>query len=60
MTAEFIKESRKTLGLSQAGLAERLGLSVDTIRSYEQGTRPVSKIATKFVEKILQEVENDK
>ena len=59
MTAEFIKQSRKTLGLSQAGLAERIGMSVDTIRAWEQGKRPVSKIATVLIAAIVKEKKNE-
>jgi transcriptional regulator with XRE-family HTH domain len=55
MTAEFIKESRKTLGLTQAALAERMGVSVDSVRAYEQSRRPVSKIVTVLIEKFLKE-----
>ncbi len=55
MTATDIKTARKTLGLTQAGLAERIGMSVDTIRAYEQGARPVSKIAATFITAIVKQ-----
>jgi transcriptional regulator with XRE-family HTH domain len=55
MTAEEIKTARATLGLTQAGLAERTGLSIDTIRAYEQGARPVSNIAATFINAIVKQ-----
>ncbi|HTA16377.1 MAG TPA: type II toxin-antitoxin system MqsA family antitoxin, partial [bacterium] len=43
-----IREARKVLGLDRAELAQVLGVSVETIRSYEQGRRtpdgPVTKL----------------
>ncbi|HTB22729.1 MAG TPA: type II toxin-antitoxin system MqsA family antitoxin [bacterium] len=43
-----IREVRKVLGLDRAKLAQVLGVSVETIRSYEQGRRspdgPVTKL----------------
>lgn len=59
MTATDIKTARKTLGLTQAGLAERTGLSVDSIRSYEQGQRSVSKIAGICIEMLLKEADRE-
>ena len=59
MTATDIKTARTTLGLTQAGLAERIGMSVDTIRAYEQGVRPVSKIASTFITAIVKQEGKD-
>ena len=53
MTPSHIKQARKTLGLTQSALAERIGLSVDTIRAYEQGAREVSKIAAICIDQQL-------
>jgi putative transcriptional regulator len=39
MTPDQIKDLRKRLGLSTMALAIRLGVSVDTVRSWEQGVR---------------------
>ena len=55
MTAEEFKTARATLGLTQAGLAERTGLSIDTIRAYEQDKRPVSNIAATFISSIVEQ-----
>ncbi|MDA3919429.1 MAG: helix-turn-helix domain-containing protein [Salinisphaera sp.] len=37
--ASFVRRVRKRLGLSQAVLAERIGVSIETIRNWEQGKR---------------------
>lgn len=37
--ARFVRRVRKRLGLSQRGLAERIGVSINTIRNWEQGKR---------------------
>ena len=58
MTAEDLKAARAKLGLTQAGLATRTGLSVDTIRAYEQGARPVSKVAATFITAIVEQEAN--
>ena len=50
-----MKAARKTLGLTQEGLAERIGLSVDSIRSYEQNKRPISNIVGKFLNAIVEQ-----
>lgn len=58
MTAEEVKTARKTLGLTQAGLAARTGLSIDTIRAYEQGKRPVLNIAASYINEIVKQEAN--
>ena len=55
MTAEEFKTARAKLGLTQAELATRTGLSIDTIRAYEQGKRPVSNIAATFISAIVKQ-----
>lgn len=42
MTADEIRELRERLGLTTMAFAIKLGVSVDTIRSYEQGKRTPS------------------
>ena len=37
--AQFIRKSRKELGLTQAGLADRAGLGLRFVRDLEQGKR---------------------
>lgn len=58
MTAEELKAARATLGFTQAELATHTGLSVDTIRAYEQGARPVSNIAATFINAIVKQEAN--
>ncbi|SFM13564.1 helix-turn-helix domain-containing protein [Nitrosomonas communis] len=38
-TAKFARRVRKRLGLSQVEFSERIGVSLDTIRNWEQGKR---------------------
>lgn len=42
MTAQEFRDWRKRLGLTQAGAAAVLGLSVETVRAWEYGKRRVS------------------
>lgn len=37
--AKFVRRVRKRLGLSQAEFSERIDVSLDTIRNWEQGKR---------------------
>ena len=37
--AQFAREVRKRLGLSQAGFAQRIDVPLETIRNWEQGKR---------------------
>lgn len=41
-TAEKIKELRNSLGETQSEFAERLGVTIWTVRSWEQGKNPPS------------------
>lgn len=46
MTADEIRALRDRLGMTQTALAYHLGVTVDTVRKYEQGQRsPSSRIA---------------
>ena len=40
-----IKSERARLDLSQAALGERLGVSGDVVRNWEDGTTPINKIS---------------
>ncbi len=51
-TAEDVKRVRRSLGASQAVFAEFLGVGVKALRSWEQGTRPVPRIACRFMDEI--------
>jgi putative transcriptional regulator len=50
-----IKRVRELLGASQGVLATFLGISIDTLRSWEQGKRAPQPIARRF----LSEIESD-
>jgi putative transcriptional regulator len=44
-----VKEMRELLGLTQQGFADKFGLAIDTIRSWEQGRRPAKGPAKAFL-----------
>ncbi len=48
-----VREVRKHLRASQALLARFLGVSVKTVRSWEQGKRRVPQIACRFMDEIV-------
>ena len=50
---EDIKHVRRTLRVSQALLAQFLGVSASAVRAWEQGTRPVPRIACRFLDEIV-------
>jgi putative transcriptional regulator len=47
-----VKRVREQLGVSQAVLARFLGVSINTVRSWEQGKRPPRSIACRFLSEI--------
>lgn len=49
---EDVKSLRKSLNASQALLAQFLGVSVKTLRAWEQGLRPVPTIACRFLDEV--------
>ena len=49
---ELVKETRKILGASQAMFAQFLGVSVQTVRSWEQGKNTPSDMACRFMDEI--------
>ena len=51
-TPEIIKDTRRLLRASQAVFAGFLGVSVQTVRAWEQGTNPPSDIACRFLDEI--------
>jgi len=50
---EDVKRVRRKLNASQSLLAQFLGVSVKTVRSWEQGTRPVPPIACRYLDDIV-------
>ena len=55
--ADMVKETRKALGLSQALFAQFLGVSVNTVQSWEQGEKPPKPIACRFMDEIRHDVD---
>jgi len=51
--AADVKHVRAKLNASQALLAKFLGVSVKSVRAWEQGTRPVPPIACRFMDEIM-------
>ena len=49
---ERIKELRKRLGLTQEAFAEKLGISVNTVRRWEYGKTKPSRMAQKLLKEI--------
>jgi putative transcriptional regulator len=47
-----VERVRELLGVSQAVLAQFLGVNVNTVRSWEQGKRPPQPIACRFLAEI--------
>lgn len=44
MTSNQLRALRSKLGLTQAGLAERLGVTRDAVASWETGRSPISRV----------------
>ncbi len=47
-----VRSVRQVLGLSQPLFADFLGVDASTVRSWEQGTRPPSTIARRFMDEV--------
>jgi len=56
MDKEAIRELRHKLGLSQEGLARKLGVSVLTVRRWEKGSFRPSPLAMARIEKLAQKI----
>ncbi|MFO0959012.1 MAG: helix-turn-helix domain-containing protein [Isosphaeraceae bacterium] len=48
--ADEVKQTRKLLNISQVIFAQLLGVSVKTVRGWEQGLKPPSPIARRFMD----------
>ena len=59
MNNESIKELRRKLGLSQEGLARKLGVSVITVRRWEKGTFKPSPLALLRIEELTKEIDSE-
>jgi putative transcriptional regulator len=51
-SADDVRSVRQLLGLSQSLFAGFLGVDASTVRSWEQGTRPPSPIARRFMDEV--------
>jgi DNA-binding transcriptional regulator YiaG len=58
MDKETIKELRHKLGLSQEGLARKLGVSVITVRRWEKGSFKPSPLALLRIEELLKKAKS--
>lgn len=56
---EAIKQLRHKLGLSQEGLARKLGVSVLTVRRWEKGTFKPSPLALRRIEELREETKDE-
>jgi putative transcriptional regulator len=51
-SSDDVRSLRQLLGLSQPLFADFLGVDASTVRSWEQGTRPPSPIARRFMDEL--------
>ena len=52
-----LKERRAGAKLTQAGLGELLGVSAETVKSWELGRNPIQKIAAIAINAVLKDIE---
>lgn len=50
--ADDVKQTRERLNISQVVFAQLLGVSVKTVRGWEQGLKPPAPIARRFMDEI--------
>lgn len=53
MTPEQIKLARKSLGLTQAEMADKIGVCVDAVKQWESGRRKPRGPAIKMIEMLM-------
>jgi DNA-binding XRE family transcriptional regulator len=51
-----LRQSRRSTGLTQAGLAELLGVTPTTIRNWESGKNPINRITEIAARHVLAEI----
>lgn len=52
-SASDVKQVRELLGIPQRVLAVMLGVSIQTIRAWEQGRKTPSQMACRFLDKVM-------
>ncbi len=60
MTPQDITAARQRLGLTQAGLADRIGTTQSTVSRWEAGRVPISRSAERLIEIWLAERIDDR
>ena len=58
MTIDDLKAARKYLALSQSGLAQAMGVSIQSVQAWEQGARPVPEYAARLIKFLTQKSDN--
>lgn len=56
MTKDELRRLRRKAGLTQAALAQRLGVTATTVARWEQGARPISTAHANLVHLTLRAV----
>jgi len=51
--SQILRAARRRAGLTQAGMAARLGVPVRTLRSWEQGTRRPTAVTWRLLQREL-------
>jgi len=58
MSGEELKEIRKTLGLNQTELAEKVGIKLRTLQYWEKNERQIPETTAFFVKNLLKNASN--
>lgn len=53
VTGDELRGIRERLGLTQAGLADRLGVTVTTVARWERDERKIAELVSRFVQLIV-------
>lgn len=60
MTADEFKAARHKLGLTQAALAEKIGVAKNSVTRWEIGVRPVNAMAATIIKAMMDNAEKGK
>lgn len=52
MTPDEIRDTRRALGVTQSQFAALLGVSMQSVAAWEQGTRPISQVVSMAIKGI--------